>query len=81
MKERLPIIMDTVGLALLFGLIYKLRRQGDSAEEIKLVTKAIDKNLRETKEINHTLRRTRAAVNQIHQYLLPVQKGVKKPTA
>ena len=81
MKERLPVIMTTVELAILFGLIYKLRQQGATSEQIKLIHQAVDKNLRETEELHRTLRRTRGAVNQIHQYLLPVQKGMKTPAS
>ena len=80
MKERPPVIMSTLGIAVLFGLIYKLCRQGATAQEIKLIANAVDKNLRETEAMHRTLRRTRGAVNQIHQYLEPhVTKGSKNP--
>jgi hypothetical protein len=79
MKENRPIIMTTLGLAVLFGLIYKLRQQGATAKEIKLIHNAVEKNIAETVAVHRTLRRTRGAVNQIHQYLEPpVTKGVKK---
>jgi hypothetical protein len=81
MKERPPVIMTTVGIAVLFGLIYKLLRQGASAKEIRQIHNIVEKNFAETQAMHRNLRRARGAVNQIHQYLEPVTKGVKKPAS
>ena len=77
MKEKPPIVMTTLGLAVLFGLLYQLRQQRASAREIKMICHAVEKNLAETVSVHHTLRRTRGAVNQLHQYVMPETKGVK----
>ncbi len=82
MKERPPVVMTTLGLAVLFGLIHQLRQQHATAREIKLISTAVDKHLPETEAMHRTLRRTRGAVNQMHQYVLPpVTKGVKNPAS
>ena len=80
MKERTPVVIGTtVGLAVLFGLICRLFRRGASAKEIRQFHNLIAKNLAETEAMHRNLRRTRGAVNQIHQYMAPpVTKGVKK---
>ena len=80
MKERHPVVIGTtVGLAVLFGLIYRLVRQGASAKELRQIHNIVAKNLAETEAMHRALRRTRGAVNQIHQYTAPpVTKGVKK---
>lgn len=82
MKEKPPIVMTTLGLAVLFGLIYNLRRQRASAREIREIRNIAAKNLTETQEIHRTLRRTRGTLNQLHKYVmpdvLPVPKGAKK---
>ena len=81
MKESTPIVVSTVSIAVLFGLLCKLVRQGASAKEIRQIHKIVAKNLAETEAMHHTLRRTRGAVNQMHQYIAPppVTKGVENP--
>ena len=82
MKERSSVIIaTTVGIAVLFGLISKLLRQGSTARELRQIHKLVAKNLAEAEATHRTLRRARGAVNQIHQYLQPVTKGVKNPAS
>jgi hypothetical protein len=79
MKDRPVIIGTTVGIAVLFGLLCKLLRQGTSAREIRQIQNLVAKNLAETEAMHRILRRTRGAVNQIHQYIQPpVTKGLQK---
>jgi hypothetical protein len=79
MKDRSFVLVITpLAIAALFAMIYELRQQGASAREIKLIRQAVEKNLAETHTMHRTLRCTRGAVNQIHQYINPVPKGVKK---
>jgi hypothetical protein len=75
MKDRFVLIMTALAIAALFGVIYKLRKQGASAKEIKLIRQAVEKNLAETQAIDHNVRRQRGAINQMHRYLVPLQKG------
>jgi len=78
MKDRTCVLLITpVAIAALFGMIYKCREQGAFTKEIKLIRQSVEKNLAEIQAIHHNLRRQRGAVNQMHQYLLPSQKGVK----
>ena len=82
MKDRSSaLIITPIAIAALFGMIYELRKQGASAKEIKLIHRAVEKNLAETKAMHHNLRRQRGAVNQMHRYLLPVTKGPGKPAS
>jgi len=79
MKGRsFDLVITPLAIAALFAMIYELRKQGASAKEIKLIRQVVEKNLAETQTMQGTLRRTRGAVNQIHQYIDPVPKGVKK---
>jgi hypothetical protein len=71
MRERPPIIITTVGVAVLFGLMCRLLRRGASASEIRQIHRLVAKNLAETEAVHRTLRRTRGAVNQMHQYVEP----------
>ena len=77
MKEKPPIVMTTLGLATLFCVIYNLRQQRAWDTKIKMIYSTVEKNLAETVSVHHTLRRTRGAVNQLHQYVMPETKGVK----
>ena len=79
MKDHPPIVVSTVAIVVLFGLLCKLLRQGASNKEIRQIHNLVVKNLAETEAMHRNLRRTRGAVNQIHQYIEPpVTKGVKK---
>lgn len=73
MKDRTCVLLITpLAIAALF---YDLRQQRASAKEIKLIRQTVEKNLAETQAMQHNLRRQRGAVNQMHRYLLPSQKG------
>jgi hypothetical protein len=50
-----------------YGLLSKLLRQRASAKETPQVYRIVAKNLAETEAMHRDLRRTRGAVNQIHQ--------------
>ena len=78
MKDRSPVLLITpLAIAAVFGLICKLRKQGASADELKLIRQAVEKNLAETQAMHRDLRRQRGALNQLHHYIGPVPK-VKK---
>ena len=78
MKDRSSVLVITpIAIAALFGMIYKLCKEGAPAKEIKLIRQAVEKNLAETQAMHRNLRRQRGAVNQMHRYLLPSQKGSK----
>jgi len=82
MKDRSSVLVITpIAIAALFGMICKLRKEGASAKEIKLIRQAVEKNLAETQAMHRNLRRQRGAVNQMHRYLVPVSKGVKNPAS
>jgi hypothetical protein len=72
MKDRSSVLLITpLAIAAVFGLICKLRKQGASADKLKLIRQAVEKHLAETKAMHHTLRRQRGAINQLHQYIVP----------
>jgi hypothetical protein len=78
MKERSSVAITTLGAAVLFGLIYEFRRQRASATEIRQIHDIAARNLAQTEQVHRILRRTRGAVNDLHQYVMPETKGVKK---
>ena len=78
MNGHRSIIATALGVATQLGLLYKLRRQRASAKEIRQIHTIVARNLAETEAVHRNLRRTRGAVNQLHQYLMPDPKGVKK---
>ena len=76
MKDRTCVLLMTpLAIAALFATIYNLRKQGATAKEIQLIRQTVEVNLAETQAMQHNLRRQRGAVNQMHRYLLPSQKG------
>ena len=82
MKERPAVlILTTVVVATLFGLIRRGVQQRAAESQLQQIRNTVEQNLAETRVMHRNLRRLRGAVNQIHQYLLPVPKGVKKPAS
>jgi hypothetical protein len=59
--------------------IYVAGRGRASAETLGQIRDAVKNNLAETRRLHHTLRRQRGDINDIHDYLVPVSKGVRKP--
>ena len=70
------LITTAAGLAALLALFSQLRRHRATARKIQLIHEAVEKNLQETLSVHRTLYRTRGAINQLHQYIDPVPKGV-----
>jgi hypothetical protein len=81
-EQRASVLVITpFAIAVVFGMIYTLRKQGASAGEIKLIRQAVEKNFAEAKAMHHNLHRQRGIINDIHKQIVAVTKSFQKPAA
>jgi hypothetical protein len=78
MKNHPSAFTVIASIAVLSALVSKFLRQRASAKELRQIHNIVARNLSETEAMHRNLRRTRGAVNQLHQYVMPDPKGVKK---
>jgi hypothetical protein len=70
------LIITTIVVATIFDLFRKEARHRAAESRLQQIRDTVE--LAETVAMHRKRRRLRGTVHQIHQYLLPVPKGVKK---
>lgn len=72
------LLLSSAVIAGVAALFCAARRLCWSTAALGEIRDSVKENLAETRTVHKLLRRQRGAINQMHQYLMPVPKGVKK---